>query len=300
MRRVAIVAGIAWLALALGSAVHAAPLTLGLFAPSAPFPSTAERVEFANRLGAELGKALQVPGSGRVYARAADFAAAVKKGEVTLALVDPAYLASPTASPGTSFVVIAVSRADDKAERTWQLVAHAGTRLAELKGRRVLVPSLGGHEAAFVMNVLLGGEVGRDFFAKIDPAPDTASALAALELGKADAAVVPMTGDLPGGTVEVLALPALSNPVLVVYGGLDRDAVLAASLAFKGDATIAGFSAADGQLVGELASRFRPPAKRGPFLVPAVRLLVGDLIEGRRFAIERTPVTAFTIAPAAR
>ena len=36
MTRVAIVAGVAWLALALGSAVHAAPLTLGLFAPSAP------------------------------------------------------------------------------------------------------------------------------------------------------------------------------------------------------------------------------------------------------------------------
>ena len=78
----------------------------------------------------------------------------------------------------------------------------------------MLVPSLGGHEAAFVMNVLLGGEVGRDFFAKIDPAPDTASALAALELGKADAAVVPVTGELPAGTAEVLPLPALANPVL--------------------------------------------------------------------------------------
>ena len=300
MKRVAIVAGVAWLALALGSAVHAAPITLGLFAPSAPFPSTAERVELANRLGAELGKALNAPGSGRVYARAADFAAAVKRGEVTLALVDPVYLASPAARAASSFAVIAVAlAADAKAERTWQLVARGGAKLTELKGKRVLVPSLGGRKTEFVINVLLGGEVGRDFFAKIDPAPDTASALAALELGKADATVVPVTGELPAGTAEVL-LPALSNPVLVVYGGIDRAAVLAAALGFKSDSPIAGFSAADGRIVSDLASRFHPPAKRGPFLIPATRLVVGDLIEGRRFAIERTPVTSFVIAPATR
>lgn len=301
MKRVVIAAGVAWAALALGSAVHATPITLGLFAPSAPFPSTAERVELANRLGAELGKALNVPGSGRVYARAVDFGAAVSKKEVTLALVDPAYLTDPAVRAAGNFVVIAVAlAAGEKAERTWQLVARAGAKFTELKGKRVLVPSLGGREAEFVINVLLGGEVGRDFFAKIDPAPDTASALAALELGKADATVVPVTGELPAGTAEVLPLPALSNPVLVVYGGIDRDAVLAAALSFKGDAPIAGFSAADGRIVGDLASRFHPPAKRGPFLIPAARLVVGDLIEGRRFAIERTPVTAFVIAPTTR
>ena len=218
---------------------------------------------------------------------------------VALPRVDRTAAGFAAASAAGTFVVIAVSlAADDKAERSWQLVAHAGAKLGELKGKRVLVPSLGGHEHEFVMNVLLGGEAGRDFFAKIDPAPDTASALAALELGKADAAVVPVTGELPAGTAEVLPLPALANPVLVVYGGIDRAAVLAASLALKGDATIAGFSAADGKIVGDLASRFRPPVKRGPFLVPAVRLPVGDLIGGRGFAIARTPVTEFAIVPA--
>jgi len=53
-----------------------------LFAPSAPFSSTAARVELANRLGDHLGKALGGTGSGRNYARAGDFSAAVKKGVV--------------------------------------------------------------------------------------------------------------------------------------------------------------------------------------------------------------------------
>jgi hypothetical protein len=42
------------------------------------------------------------------------------------------------------------------------------------------------------------------------------------------------------------------------------------------------------------------PVKRGPLAVPAVRVLVGDLVEGRTFTIERTPVTAFATKPPQR
>jgi hypothetical protein len=303
--RVAIVACAAWLAGALGSVAQAAPITVGLFAPSAPFPSTAARVELANQLGAAVGKALDVPGSGRVYARAVDFAAAVKRGEVTLALVDAAYLASS----GGNFTVIAASlNADARADRAWQLIASAGAKIADLQGKRVLVPSLGGREADFVFDVLLGGDVGRDFFAKIEAAPDTASALVALELGKADAVVVP-AGELPANAAELLKLPAppalaaLPNPMLVVFGTMSQDerkAVLEAAKGFKGDATIPGFSVADPDAVPGVVRQFAAPVKHGPFLVPAVRLVVAGLLEGRTFTIARTSATAFAITPAAR
>jgi ABC-type amino acid transport substrate-binding protein len=294
-------AAVAWLVLAvLTGAAHAAPITVGVFAPSAPFPSTAARVELANRLGGALGKALD-GGVGRVYARAPDFAAAVRKTEVAIALVDPAYLA------GTSgYTVIAVALHAGSADRGWQLVARTGTTLAALAGKRVVVPSLGGRELDFVRYVLLGGELARGFFAKVEAAPDTASALAALALGKTDAAVVPASGELPAGTALVLALPALPNPVLVVYGALpaaSRDAVLAAALAFQGDATIAGFGAADGDLVRGVARRFTAPVKQPPFSVLAARHVVddlADLIRGRGFAIERSPAATFAIAPAPR
>ncbi len=280
------------LLLAATAPASAEPINVGLFAPSAPFPSTAARVELASRLGEHLGKTLGGTGMGRVYARAGDFSAAVKKGEITLALVDPAFLAG-----AGGYTVIASAVRGGEANQSWQLVARGGGKIADLKGKRVLVPANGGHETDFVLNVLLGGEVSRDFF-KVESAPDTASALAALGLGKSEAAVVPAGVDLPSGISVVLTLPAVAGPTLVAYGTVtaqQKSALVAAAATFKGDATVGGFRASDGDAVRSIARRFSVPAKRGPLAVPAVRLVVGDLVEGRTFAIERTPVTVFAV-----
>lgn len=273
-----------------------AQVTVGLFAPTAPFPSTSARVELASRLADHIGKALGGTGGGKVFARGADFAAAVRKGEVTVALVDAAYLA---VAGGNYSVVGAAVRGGDTSHG-WQLVARGTGSLSGLRGKRVLVPGIGGREGDFVLNVLLGGEVARDFFAKIETAPDTVSALAALGLGKADAAVVPAGVELPGGTSVVLQLPALSGPVLVVYNAsaAQKQTIASAALSFKGDATVAGLRAADTEVVKQVARRFTVPVKRGPLAVPAIRLLVGDLVEDRTFTIERTPVTSFAAKPA--
>lgn len=276
---------------ALANVASADGVTVGLFAPTAPFPSTAARVELASRLGDHLGKAVGSSGSGKVFARSSDFAAAVKKGEVDVAVVDAAYLAVA----GGNYTVLAAAVRNGDSAHGWQLVARGTDKLAALKGKRVLVPGIGGRESDLVLNVLFGGEVGKDFFAKIETAPDTVSALAALGLGKVDAAVVPRGVELPAGASVVLELPALSGPVLVAYGltPQQRQAVTAAALTFKGDAVVAGFRDSDADAVRSIARRFTVPVKRGPLAVPAIRLLVGDLVEGRTFSIERTPITAF-------
>jgi hypothetical protein len=283
--------------LGLGTA-RADTLTVGLFAPTAPFPSTPARLELASKLGDELGKALGAAGVGKVFARAGDFQAAVKKGDVTIALVDAAYLANA----GGNYTVIAEATRGGESAHGWQLVARNADKIAALKGKHVLIPSIGGRESDFLLNVLLGGEVGKDYFGKLEAAPDTASALAALGLGKADAAVVPASVDLPSGVVTVLKLPALSGPMLVAYGAVtpaQRATLASAAAAFHGDATVGGFRASDSGPVKAIAARFSVPVKRGPLAVPAARVVVGDLVEGRTFTIERTPVTAFAIAPAA-
>ena len=288
--RVAIVAAVLF---GPAGAARADSGALGLFAPAEPFPSTAARVELASRLGAALGA-----GAGKVFARAPDFAAAVRHGQVTLALVDPAYLAAA----GGNYTVIAAAVRDGDTRHGWQLVAREAGSIAALRGKRVLVPSVGGREADFVANVLLGGEIGRGYFGAIEAAPDTASALAALGLGKADAAFVPAGVALPAQAKVVLALPAVPGPVLVAYGTVPADRraqIAAAAAAFHGDPTIAGFRAADDGAVRELAHRFAPVVKRGPFALPAIRLLVGDLVAGRTFSIPRTPATVFAITPPA-
>lgn len=287
------------LALVVASAsARAESVTVGLFAPTAPFPSTAARVDLAGKLGEHIGKALGGTGSGKVFARGADFAAAVKKGEVTIALVDAAYLAVT----GGNYTVVAAAVRGGETSHGWQLVARGAETLSALKGKRVLVPGIGGREGDFVLNVLFGGELAKDFFGKIEPAPDTVSAVAALNLGKADAAIVPSGVDLPAGATVVMKLPALSGPVLVVYGTAQQQkpAIVAAATTFKGDATVASLKASETEAVRAVARRFVVPVKRGPLAVPAIRLLVGDLVEGRTFTIERTPVTGFAVKPAQR
>jgi hypothetical protein len=286
---------IAWIVLA-SAVAHAGGITVGLFAPTAPFPSTSARVELASRLGEHVGKALGKTGSGKVFARGSDFASAVRKGEVAIALVDAAYLA---VAGGNYTVLAAAERGGDTASG-WQLVARGTDRLSGLAGKRVLVPAIGGRETDFVLDVLLGGEVPKGYFARIETAPDTVSALAALGLGKAEAAVVPAGVELPAGTAVVLRLPAISGPVLVAYGGItaaQRQTIASALASFNGDATVSGFRSADTDVVRQIARRFVVAAKRGPLAVPAVRLLVGDLVETRVLTIERTPVTAFAVKP---
>ena len=275
---------------------HAEAITVGLFAPTAPFPSTATRVELASRLGDHIGKVFGATGNGKVFARAGDFAAAVKKGEVTIALVDATYLAAT----GGNYTVIAAAVRGGDVSHGWQLVARSADKISALQGKRVLVPSVGGRESDFVLNALLGGEVGRDFFAKIEAAPDTASALAALGLGKTDAAIVPTGVELPAGTTSILTLPTLSGPVLVVFGTVTaqrKASLVEAAGSFKGDTTVATLRVADADAVRAIVRRFAPTTKRGPLAVPAIRLLVGDLVEGRTFTIERTPVTSFVAGP---
>jgi hypothetical protein len=280
----------------MSSVAHADTVTVGLFAPTAPFPSTSARVELATKLGEHVGKALGQTGSGKVFARGSDFAAAVRKGEVAVAVVDAAYLAVA----GGNYTVIAAAVRGGDTTSSWQLVARGTDKLGGLKGKRVLVPGVGGREPELVLNVLFGGEVPKDYFAKIETAPDTVSALAALGLGKADAAIVPAGVELPSGASLVLELPRLSGPVLVTYGSItagQRQALAAAITSFKGDATVASFKTADSDAVKQIARRFVVPAKRGPLAVPAIRLLVGDLVEGRKLTIERTPATAFAVKP---
>jgi hypothetical protein len=278
------------------STARAENVTVGLFAPSAPFPSTSARVDLASKLADTIGKALGASASGKVFARSGDFASAVKKGDVQVALVDAAYLAVA----GGGYTVIAAATSGGSSEHRWQLVARGAEKLADLKGKRVLVPAIGARESDFVLDVLMSGEVGKDYFGKIESAPDTASALAALGLGKADAAVVPAGVELPASVVTVLALPAVQGPVLVAYGSVtasQRTAIAAAVAGFAGDATVSGFKPAGADAVQAVARRFTVPVKRGPLAVPAVRLLVGDLVEGRQFSIERTNATAFAVAP---
>jgi hypothetical protein len=272
------------------SLARADSVTVGMFAPSAPFGGTAARVEFMTKLAHAVGAALGKDGIGRVYGRAGDFAGAVKKGDVHVAIVDARY-AAITGGPG---VVIAVSVRGGDDATSWQLVTRGAKSVLELRGKTIIVPSMGGREGDFVRNALYGGELAKDFFAKLDVAPDTASALASLGLGKADAALVPGGVDAPAGTTVIATLPAVSLPVVITYGLSDdaRAKLVDALAAFHGD-TLTAFHSANADIVHSLGRRMVAPEKHGPMAVPDVRIGFGDLISARAFSIPRADVKQF-------
>lgn len=268
--------------LALCATAAAAPLRVGVFAPATPFESTSARLDFANRLARHLGGDGSV---GRVFARASDFAAALRKGEIDLAVADAGYLAAT----GGSYAVLAVAVRAGETSSGWDLVAR-GTidSVRELQGKTVLAPSVGGREAAFVHEAMLGGELPPDFF-RVEASPDVLSALAALGIGKADAAVVPSGLALPAGTNRVVALPGVSWPVLIASPRASAELQAQAaerSLSFSGGGTISGFRGGSSDAYRALARRFGRKVRRGPMVVPNLRIAVGDLIEGRTFTID--------------
>jgi ABC-type amino acid transport substrate-binding protein len=261
---------------------HADPVRVGVYAPATPFEGTGARLDFATRLAKHIGGDDAV---GRVYGKASDFAAALRKGDIDLAVVDTTYLAAT----GGSYAVLAVAVRGGDTRVTWDLVAR-GTidSVLALKGKTVLTPSVGGRETAFVTEALLGGELPPDFL-KVESSPDVLSAIAALGIGKADAAVVPSGLALPSGTNRVVTLPSISWPVLIASPRAAASVQAAAAeraLTFSGSGAISGFRSGTADVYRGLARRFGRPQRRGPMVVPNLRIAVGELIEGRRFAID--------------
>jgi hypothetical protein len=264
------------------SVAAAGPLRVGLFAPSTPFEGTGARLEFATRLAKHIGGDDAV---GRVYGKASDFAAALRKGDIDLAVVDATYLAAA----GGNYAVLAVAVRGGDTRTGWDLVARGTVdSVMALKGKKVLAPSVGGRETAFVGEAMLGGELPADFW-KVEASPDVLSTIAALGLGKADAAVVPTGLALPAGTNRVTSLPSVSWPLLIASPKASADIQgLAAekALTFTGSGAISGFRSSNADAYKSLSRRFGRPQRRGPMVVPNLRIAVGDLLEGRTFTID--------------
>ena len=273
-------------------------ISVGLYAPAEPFDGTAARLDFATRLAAHVVASGAAPdgADGRVFARGGDFLAAIKKGELRLAVVDAAVLTGLT-----GYTVIGAARRAGDQHHAWHLVAglRGATSVAGLAGKRLLVPAQAGRERDFVLDVLLRGDLGRTYFGAIETAPDTASALAAVGLGKSDAALVPAGTVIPGELHDVIDLPATPGALFVVFGAVaaeQRSRLETVARAFRSTGpVIDGFGAATGDEVRELAARFVVKPRRAPMLIPAARLVIGGLLAGRAFQILREDGARFVL-----
>lgn len=264
--------------------------TIGLYAPAAPFSGPVARLEYVNGLAAHLGAGW----NGKAFARAADFTAAVKRGELDYAVVDAPYLAAI----GTPYTVLGTARRAGATAAAWEVITTAEAGGIEgLRGKTLAVPEVGARTETFVLEVLFEGEIERDYFGHLITVPDALSALAAVERGRADAAVLPSGLPLPAGAHRILTLRSVPWPVLVALKGANGEAVAQTAAGFDGK-VFDGFTAGGADAVRALASRFAGHARRAPLLVPDLHLPAAALLTEKSFPIPRTDVRSLFKEPA--
>ncbi len=273
-------------------------VTIGVYTPSAPFNGPVARLEYANKLAAQIGPALGRKGVGKAFARAADLSAAIKRGELEYAVLDGPYLAAL----GVPYKVLGAAQRGGASEVAWEVVTTLPAKtLADLAGKTVVLPEVGGKSDDFVMRVLMEGELPANHFGKIIQAPDALSALAALGHGRAEVALVPASLPLPAGARRLLTLGLVPWPALVALPSArpeDLDKVASAG-AKAGGEVLSGFDRGNADAYRSLARRFGRATRRGPLAVPPQRLAVGDLLVQRNFTIVRSEISALLPDPAA-
>jgi hypothetical protein len=264
---------------------------VGFYAPTAAFDGPVARLDWVSKLASVLGQAPDLAGAtfaGKSFAKASDFTAAMKRGELQFAVVDAAYVAAE----GSGWTPIATCQHGGDAAVTWQVVATGDAKsLLDLKGKTIAVPSLGSRDESFLTDVLLEGELDRGFFGKIVYAPDTVSALASVEHGRADAAVVPAGLAMPSGAHPIASLRAISLPVLVALPGAPKDLVdkvAAAAQGFGGADVLDRLGAPDGGALRGLAGSFSHRTHKGPMVAVALRLALDGLLTRASFKIAPT------------
>jgi hypothetical protein len=266
------------------SAPASADITLGVFAPAAHFANTQERLEMGQRLADHLSSAVPEKVKSRVYARAADFEKAVSEGAIELALVDATYLAK---AKGTGYRVIAMAP-----EVKWQLVSSIQVKsVAELKGKRLRLASAGGSDkeerGKAIARGLFGGEAEALFGSGADAiavTQDSASALAALSLGKAEAALVPVNPRLlRDGMSSLLTFEKMPGVVLIAYGDVfdaaDRIAAVAAEFSAEEPVLNLKRVEADDDVIARVRQRLEVAPRRAPLPTLPLRALIDSLVQ---------------------
>ena len=278
-----------------------ADIIVGLFAPTAPFEGSGDRVSFINAVAEHLaGGANGEKVVGKVYGSASAFAAAAKKGEIQFAVVDAPY----AAANGLPYNILASATRTGAATAGWQLIAKSSVgTIRDLRGTKVATPTIGAKAQQFVTNALLGGEVDAAYFGGITEAVDARSAITMITVGKVDAAFVPAGVDAPAGTKRITTLSAIGWPMFVALSSADAkhtSAFAARIKSFSGAGGFSGFTDASAGNYRALTGAFGKTAKKGPMaLPPPARLSVKDLLTGRAFNVPLSNTLELVEAPGA-
>lgn len=259
----------------LAEVAHAAPLTVAIYAPTAPFASGAERFGFITRLAQQLSLQTGKVFEGKVYARHRDFEHAMAEHKVDFALLDGLYLAER----GVPYPLLATAVAGGDTASKWGLYSNQAKAVEGLQGKRLAVAGVGTRDADFVDNVIFdGGLQGSRFFAAQVSTPDVAAAVAAVKLHQAAAVVAPqsvMRADKAAGLKLLFDAGRVPNAAFCVLDDALPPELLTqvkgVLLGFSSNGGFEGFRGAETGLYRALAARLsganRRPVMAEPELI---------------------------------
>ena len=172
--------------------VPSSPVTLGLFAPYAPFASPLERAKFAEDLAKAVGgSATEV--RGEAYSKSSDLLRDLTSGRIQIGFVNPQLLAVPGKNVDLRPLLVGSTSGSPMCPYALYVATRSRARnLSHLKKKRLAIVRTGSSETQFIFNAVLRGELRSvDYFRKIVLVPDLAGAVGILRFRKADAFIGP-------------------------------------------------------------------------------------------------------------
>jgi hypothetical protein len=166
-------------------------INVGVFMPVTILDGQ-QRYAFAERVATALMQRSKVKAVARNFARFADFAAALRDpgpNGLDIAIVDGWVVGSAAELP----TPIALGVLNGESRSRWALVSSKPVaQVTELKDKTVAVTRVNGtSEAKFLRNVIFDGQFDADKELKVTLVPGIDSALKAVEVGTAQAALLP-------------------------------------------------------------------------------------------------------------
>ena len=255
------------------------PLVIAIFAPNAAFESGGARFEFVNRLAQQITSAAGVPAEGKAFARASDLEAAIRNKQVDFAILDGVYLAER----GVPYNVLATATSGGDTAPRWALFTSTAASVQELQGKKLTMASAGPRDSAFIENALFDGELQiAKFFAARSSAPDLNSAVASVNLKKADAVFAPETQGK--GLRKIFDAGRVPNPAFCeISTSLSADVVNKVKQAVLSHGAagpaLDGWKPSGADAYKALASRMGARSRRPVMVEPEpVRLDAGDVL----------------------
>ncbi len=186
---------------------------IAIYTPSLDFKDGSERNAYINKIAKMLTEETGIQWEGQAFARASDFEAA--KYTLDAAIVDAEYFSSKTGA----LKPLAMLSANGQTTRPLKVIAKKGgsDKLYKYRDKKLVVVANMSLASSFVTASALGHEVtAQEYFSSIDEVRDARSAINAVEMGKADLALV--FDGYDSGFTTVYTSSGVGLPIIAVNG----------------------------------------------------------------------------------